>query len=62
LSRRCQPDNPTIHQSIKQIARREIVLPNDDELRAQLLDRKRVPDARGKLAVESKSDMKITLP
>jgi hypothetical protein len=45
-------------EGAKQIARREIILPDDDELRAQLLDRKRVPNARGKLAVESKSDMK----
>lgn len=42
----------------QQIARRQIVLPEDDELRAQMLDRKQVPDGRGKLAVESKSDMK----
>jgi phage terminase large subunit len=45
-------------EGAQQIARREIVLPDDDELRAQMLDRKRVPDARGKLAVESKRDMK----
>ena len=42
----------------KQIARREIILPEDDDLRAQMLDRKRVPNAKGKLAVESKRDMK----
>ncbi|HEX3625157.1 MAG TPA: hypothetical protein VH280_07015 [Verrucomicrobiae bacterium] len=40
------------------IARREIILPDDDDLRAQMLDRKRVPHFRGKLAVESKTDMK----
>jgi len=45
-------------EGAKQIARREIILPDDDELRAQILDRKRVPNARGKLAVESKTDMK----
>jgi phage terminase large subunit len=45
-------------EGAKQIARREIILPDDDDLRAQLLDRKRVPHARGKLAVESKADMK----
>ncbi len=45
-------------EAAKQIARREIILPDDDELRAQMLDRKRVPHAQGKLAVESKSDMK----
>ena len=41
-----------------QIARREIILPDDDDLRAQMLDRKRTPNAKGKLAVESKRDMK----
>ena len=45
-------------EAAKQIAKRQIILPDDDELRAQILDRKRVPDSRGKLAVESKSDMK----
>ena len=46
------------YEGAKQIARREIILPNDDDLRAQILDRKRVPNAQGKLAVESKSEMK----
>jgi hypothetical protein len=45
-------------EGAKQIARREIILPNDDDLRAQLLDRKSVPDSRGKLAIESKHDMR----
>jgi hypothetical protein len=45
-------------EGAKQIERREIILPDDDDLRAQMLDRKRVPNAQGKLAVESKSDMK----
>ena len=45
-------------EAAKQITRREIILPNDDDLRAQMLNRKRVSNARGKLAVESKSDMK----
>jgi phage terminase large subunit len=45
-------------EGAQQIVRREIVLPDDDDLRAQMLDRKRVPNARGKLAVESKHDMK----
>ena len=45
-------------EAAKKIAQREIILPNDDDLRAQMLNRKRVPNARGKLAVESKSDMK----
>jgi len=45
-------------EGAQKIARREIILPNDDDLRAQMLDRKRVPNARGKLALESKSDMR----
>ena len=44
-------------EAAKQIARREIILPEDDELRAQMLDRKRVANARGKLAIESKREM-----
>lgn len=46
------------HEGAMQIARREIVLPDDDDLRGQMLDRKRIPHAKGKLAVESKRDMK----
>ncbi|MGH7979637.1 MAG: hypothetical protein ACREE6_09695, partial [Limisphaerales bacterium] len=45
-------------EAAKQIVRREIILPDDDSLRAQMLDRKRVPHFRGKLAIESKSDMR----
>ena len=45
-------------EGAQQIIRREVVLPEDDDLRGQLLDRKRVPHARGKLAVESKRDMR----
>jgi len=41
-----------------QIARREVVLPDDDDLRAQLLDRKGVDHSKGKLAIESKKDMR----
>ncbi|HEV2453101.1 MAG TPA: hypothetical protein VGY98_02505 [Verrucomicrobiae bacterium] len=44
-------------EGAQKIARREIILPNDDELRAQMLDRKRVSNARGKLAIESKREM-----
>lgn len=40
------------------MARREIILPDDNDLRGQLLDRKRVPNAKGKLAIESKKDMR----
>lgn len=45
-------------EGAKKIGRREIILPDDDELRSQILNRKRVPDARCKLAIESKSDMR----
>ncbi len=45
-------------EGAQKIIRREIILPNDDDLRAQMLDRKRVPNAKGKLALESKSDMR----
>ena len=45
-------------EGAKKIARREIILPEDDELRGQLLDRRSVAHAQGKLALESKSDMK----
>ena len=44
-------------EGAKQIVRKEVVLPDNDDLRAQMLDRKRVPHARGKLALESKQDM-----
>lgn len=40
------------------VARREYVLPDDNELKAQMLNRKKVPHAKGKLAIESKEDMK----
>lgn len=48
----------TWFEGARQIARREVVLPDDEDLRAQILDRKRVVNARGKLAVESKVDMR----
>jgi len=41
------------------IQRREVILPDDDDLRGQLLDRKRVPHNKGKLAIESKRDMRL---
>lgn len=40
------------------IARREYVLPDDNELKAQMLNRKKIPHAKGKLAIEHKKDMK----
>lgn len=39
------------------IAKREVVLPDDPDLKAQLLDRKKIFNAKGKLAIESKKDM-----
>ncbi|HEV2320135.1 MAG TPA: hypothetical protein VGV18_10315, partial [Verrucomicrobiae bacterium] len=46
------------YEGAKKIANREIILPDDNELRAQILDRKSVSHAQGKLAIEGKSDMK----
>jgi hypothetical protein len=40
------------------IARREFILPDDQELYGQMLDRKIVPSNRGLLAIESKQAMK----
>ena len=40
------------------LQRREIILPDDNDLRGQLLDRKRASNAQGKLAIESKEDMR----
>lgn len=40
------------------IARREVILPDDNDLKAQMLNRKSVPNAKGKLAIECKEDMK----
>lgn len=40
------------------IRRREFVLPDDPELKAQMINRKTVPHAKGKLAIEAKKDMK----
>jgi hypothetical protein len=45
-------------EGAKQIERRQIILPEDDELRSQMLDRKSASGQQGRLAVESKSDMK----
>ncbi|MDE2020034.1 MAG: hypothetical protein KGJ13_06850 [Patescibacteria group bacterium] len=45
-------------EGAKKIERREIILPDDDDSRAQILDRKRIPHLKGKLAIESKRDMK----
>jgi phage terminase large subunit len=35
-----------------------LILPNDFDLRAQLINRKRVPGTKGRLAIETKRDMK----
>lgn len=40
------------------MSRRAVILPDDNDLRGQLLDRKRVPNNKGKLAIESKKDMR----
>ncbi|HEX3624772.1 MAG TPA: hypothetical protein VH280_05025 [Verrucomicrobiae bacterium] len=46
------------YEGALKITRREIILPEDDDLISQILDRKSVPNAQGKLAIESKTDMK----
>ncbi|HEV2330966.1 MAG TPA: hypothetical protein VGY56_19465 [Verrucomicrobiae bacterium] len=46
------------YEGAQKIVKREIILPDDDDLRAQILDRKSIPNAHGKLAIESKGDMK----
>jgi len=45
-------------EGAQQIVRREIILPDDDDMRAQMLDRKRIPHSKGKLAIEPKREMK----
>ncbi len=40
------------------ITNKSFVLPDDPEMRAQMINRKRSPDNSGKLAIESKKDMK----
>lgn len=42
----------------KQITLKHVVLPNDRIFRGQALSRKRVPNAKGKLAIELKEDMR----
>jgi hypothetical protein len=44
----------------QKIARREVILPDDMEMKAQMLDRKKKFSSKGKLAVESKKDMKAS--
>jgi phage terminase large subunit len=40
------------------LARREWIIPNDEELKAQLCGRKGKPDSKGRLKLESKEEMK----
>ena len=46
------------HESAEQIKRKQVILPYDEEMRAQLVGRKRCVDSRGKLGVEPKDQMK----
>lgn len=46
------------YEGSKRITSQEIILPDDITLKQQLMNRKRVPGPKGKLAVESKIDMK----
>ncbi len=45
-------------EGIRKIKRREIILPNDPDLKAQILGRKAKRNSSGKLELESKEDMK----
>lgn len=45
-------------EGAKQIERRQVILPNDVDLRGQLASRKRRFNNRGKLALETKEDMR----
>ena len=48
----------TWHEGGRVIQRRDIILPDDNDLRGQLMDRKQKVNAKGKLAIESKDDMR----
>ena len=45
------------HESIGQIIRRDIILPHDDDFKAQILSRMSKRNSRGKFMLESKEDM-----
>ncbi len=45
-------------QGATYITNKSFILPNDADARAQMINRKRVPNNKGKLAVETKKDMK----
>jgi phage terminase large subunit len=45
-------------EGAKKIVRREVILPDDNEMKAQMLNRKKIPHIKGKLAIEHKKDMK----
>lgn len=46
------------YEASKLITANKIILPNDMELRGQLLSRKQIKGSKGRLAIESKDDMK----
>ena len=46
------------YESSKAISSNEVILPLDNELRGQMLSRKRIKGSKGRLAIESKKDMK----
>lgn len=46
------------YEGSKRITANDIILPNDTELRGQLISRKRTKGSKGRLAIESKKDMK----
>lgn len=46
------------YEFAKMVASRSVILPDDPELRSQLLNRKRITASKGRLAIESKQDMR----
>lgn len=54
----CNMGTEIWYEASKLINGKQIILPNDRDLRFQLLNRKRVPGLKGKLKMESKQDMK----
>lgn len=46
------------YEGSKKIYENSVIIPNDSELRGQLLSRKRIKGSKGRLSIESKRDMK----
>lgn len=54
----CSIASEVWYEGSKRIYDNSIVLPQDNDLRGQLLSRKRIKGSRGRLAIESKADMR----